>query len=198
MLTEILILNLKDQMYHELSNYDDYVSESNALYKGVDQIQDPIYKTKLCELIKTREDIIEGVNLNRKIVDKRTAELYRRNYMIDNEIYTNIHKYLVFLIKKEIDLTVKHHIRLSDISQPYDVLTDVGFEKLKNDYIPRSMRYAFNELDKFTCDCDWRIYSVQVNGFDLIIKKNNDFRIMDWERIQEEKKAKFEERINNG
>lgn len=184
---EFLLLSIRDQVFSELENNNCYVDNSNAIYKSNTSIIDPRYKCLVPDEVKAIKDIKEGVYLNRRLVTKEKENDYKNGFVVDNEIYNNIFNYLLLLIKQEINLSVKHPLRLSLLSNDLGVLTDIGYEKFQNDIIPWSMSNIFRELDKFMCGDEWATYSYNVSGFGITIVKENDYRILEWERMQREK-----------
>lgn len=177
-----MIINIEDAIYSELNNHNNYVHENNALYLGTDHINSPKYKVLLPDYIKELNNV-SGSFVNKMLnVQMREKEILK-SFIIDNEIYNNIFEHMLFLIKKEIDRITRHPVKLSSISSTLNNLTDIGYDNYMNDITPRPLNKILKLMDKFIGDDEWNFYTVSHNNFDLTIVKNQDWRILEWERM---------------
>lgn len=179
---QAIIISIEDALLSQLYNSDNYIHANNALYLGADSKRNSRYITLLPEEIKEIDSIngsflAKFTNLR---FDKRTI---KQNFNISNEIHNNIFEYLLFILKEEIDNSTKHPVKIANAPFALAGLSDKGYADYKNGVIPHNMGQPLRLLNDFINDDEWNIYTFHVSGCNIYITKNEDWRVLEWERL---------------
>ncbi len=160
---QAIILSIRESVASQINNTRNYMHDSDAAYLGTDLSFNPRYITLLPNKIFTA---------NKK-----------NTFCVKNEIYNNVYEYLIFLLKKEIDIYTNHPIKISHDSSSLANLTDEGYYDYENDVIPKHFNKPMRALNNFIEDSNWNLFTIESRGYDIFITKKQDWRILEWERM---------------
>lgn len=179
---QVIVINIEEVFNEQLRYSDNYIQANNAIYLGKDRISILKYITLLPDWIKEINDV-SGSFLYKFTNVSFDPNRIKNTFTVKNEIYNNIYEYITFLVKQEIDNATKHPIKIANISYSLGGLTESGYREYTDGIIPLHFGKIIRLISDFIGEDEWNIYEVHSKGYDIFITKDQDWRILEWERM---------------
>ncbi len=119
------------------------------------------------------------------LIIKRSYNAYFAEEMTEYEVAKTIGELCEYLVLNFIDSRTKHPAKLVDnylrttVENTYPFINDLIDQVEDGDIFP-----WVEMLDTFLCDDEYCIYTYNRTSFTLVIVKNDDWRAMEYEKIQ--------------